>query len=173
MKSLDSFANKVGSLTTEAVQACAHGFGVIGSGFGHGNTTSVKAKGFVSYPSALSSCRCYPDAGFSSSMDYGQSPLGLKLQNFRVSNHFGSNWIDNLNPFFFEHKFWSNPDQVGDDRKSTAEHQFENSLWSAIGNHKAVGRKENNQNHCCPSPNKVAPRSKGFSHHTIIAGEAE
>lgn len=173
MKSLYPLANKVGSLTTEAVETRAHGLGVIGFGLGHGNATSVKAKGFVSNPSALSAGWSNPNAGFSARVDDGQSPLGLKLKDVRVRNQLGLDWIDNLDTVFAQNKFWSNPNQVGSNAQNSTEHQLEKSLGSAAGNNEAVGSEEHNQKKSSASPNIVASRSKGFSHRTIIAGEAE
>jgi len=171
VKSLYPLANKVGSLTTEAVEAGAHGFGVIRAGLGHRNATAIKTKGFVSYPSALTTGWCNPDPGSSSSMDNGQSPLGLKLQDIGVGNQFRSDWVHDLQPIWAKDQLGSDPDQIGNYRQKPAEQQIEKSLRSTCRHNNAIGREEKNENECSPSPSKVASRSKGFSHHPIIAGE--
>ena len=173
MKSLYPLANKVGSLTTEAVETRAHGLGVIGFGLGHGNAISVKAKGFVSNPSALSAGWSNPTASFSARVDDGKRPLGFKFNDVSVGNQLSLDWVDNLNTVFTQDHLWSNPNQVGSKSQYAAEHQLHKRLGSAAGNNEAVDSKKQNQKKSSASPNIVASRSKGFSHRTIIAGEAE
>ena len=173
MKSLHPLANKVGSLATEAVETGAHGFRIVGSGFGHWHATSVKTKGFVGNPSALTTGWSNPNAGFSARVDYGQSPLGFKFKDVSVGNQLSFDWVDDLNTVFTQNHLWSNPNQVDSKSQNAAEHQLHKRLGSAAGNNQAVGGKKQNQKKSSASPNEVASRSKGFSHHTIIAGEAE
>lgn len=173
MKSLHPLANKVGSLTTEAVETGAHGFRIVGSGFGHWHSTSVKTKGFVGNPSALSAGWSNPNTGFSARVDDGQSPLGFKVNDVSVGNQLSLDWVDNLNTVFTQDHLWSNPNQVGSKSQYAAEQQLHKRLGSAAGNNEAVGSEEHNQKKSSASPNEVASRSKGFSHHTIIAGEAK
>lgn len=171
MKSLDVLSDQVGSLPTQTVQARAHGFHAIGSGFGHGHATSVPTEGLVSNPSALSTCGCNPNARLALRVNDGQSPFSFKVLDVAVGDHFARQGIDHLNGFLSKNHLWSYPDQVDNAGADETDHQFEERLQEIVDDNKTVGSKKNDQYKSYARPNEIGFGTKGFIHAPIMAGD--
>ena len=173
MQALHSFANHVGSLTTQAVEARTHRFHSRTLGIAERNTSAKPSEFFISDPALLSARRGHPHSTFTASVNNRKTPFGFKIQNVGVRNQFGSQRINDFDYITAQHKFWSQPEDVNKSNKNGAKRQFENRLTGAFSYPEAIYAKKNYQNNGSTSPSEVAAGSKGFIHQPSIAGEGK
>ena len=171
MQSLYSFANHVGSLSTQTVETRTHRFPSPILGAAHRYASAKPSKFLICNPALLSARRRYPHFALAASVNDRKTPFGFKIQNIGVRNQFGSQWINYLNHVTAQHKFWSQPEDINQSNESSAKSQFENGLSGALTYPETICAKENDQDNGSARPSKVTARSKGFIHHPSIAGE--
>ena len=171
MQSLNSFANHVGGLTTQTVEARTHRFHSRTFGIAQWNVTAKPSKLLICDPALLSASGGYPHSALTASVNDRKTPLRFKIQNVGVRNRFGSQRINNLNHVIAQHKFWSQPEDVNHSNQSRAQRQFENGLAGALRYPETICAKESDQDNGSSRPSKVTARPKGFIHHPSIAGE--
>ena len=171
MQSLNSFANHVGGLSTQTVEARTHRFHSRTFGIAQWNVTAKPSKLLICDPALLSASGGYPHSALTASVNDRKTPLRFKIQNVGVRNRFGSQRINNLNHVIAQHKFWSQPEDVNHSNQSRAQRQFENGLAGALRYPETICAKESDQDNGSTRPCKVTARSKGFIHHPSIAGE--
>lgn len=171
MQALNSFANHVGSLTTQAVKARTHRFHSRTLGITEWNAASKPSEFFISDPALLSARRRHPNSALTASMNNRKTPFGFKIQNIGVRNQFGSQRINNFDYITAQHKFWSQPEDVNKSNENGAKRQFEKCLTGTFGYPEAIYAKKNDQNNGSTSPSEVTAGPKGFIHHPSIAGE--
>ena len=171
MQTLNSFANHVGGLTTQTVEARTHRFHSRTFGIAQWNVTAKPSKLLICDPALLSASGGYPHSALTASVNDRKTPLRFKIQNVGVRNRFGSQRINNLNHVIAQHKFWSQPEDVNHSNQSRAQRQFENGLAGALRYPETICAKESDQDNGSARPSKVTARSKGFIHHPSIAGE--
>ena len=171
MQTLNSFANHVGGLTTQTVEARTHRFHSRILGIGQWNAPAKPAKFLVCNPALLSASGGYPNSALTASVNDRKTPFGFKIQNIGVRNQFGSQRINNFNHVTAQHKFWSQPENVNQSNERSAKRQFENLLAGALRYPETICAKEGDQDNGSTRPCKVTARSKGFIHHPSIAGE--
>ena len=171
MRSLNSLANHVGSLSTQAVEACAHRFHSNDLGFTGWHTSAQPAKFLFRYPSLFSARRGYPHSTFAASVNNGQAPFGFKFQNIGIRNHFGSQRINNFNLVDSQNKLGFNPNDKNKNAENGAQREISNDLNIVADNPKAIRCKERNQHVRSARPCEVTAGPKGFIHHPSIAGE--
>jgi hypothetical protein len=173
MQPLNSFANHVGGLTTQTVEARTHRFHSRTFGIGQWNASAKPAKFLLCYPTLLSASGGHPHSALTASVNDRKTPLRFKIQNVGVRNQFSSQRINNLNHVIAQDKFWSQPEDVNHSNESRAQRQFENRLAGALRYPETICAKESDQDNGSSRPSKVTSRSKGFIHHLSIAGEGK
>ena len=171
MQSLNSFANHVGGLTTQTVEARTHRFHSRTLGISEWNIPTKPSELFISDPALLSARRSHPHSALTASVNNRKTPFGFKIQNIGVRNQFGSQRINNFNYITSQHKFWSQPEDVNKSNESGAKRQFRNRLTGAFRYPEAIYTKKSDQKNGSTSPSEVTAGSKGFIHHPSIAGE--
>ena len=171
MQSLNSFANHVGGLTTQTVEARTHRFHSRTSGIGKRNTSAKPSKFLICDPALLSARRGYPHSALTASVNDRKTPFGFKIQYIGIRNQFGSKRINNFNYITSQNKFWSQPEDVNQSNEGSTKPQFESRLTGAFRYPEAVYAKKSDQNNGSTSPSEVTAGSKGFIHHPSIAGE--
>ena len=171
MQALNSFANHVGSLTTQAVKARTHRFHSRTLGISEWNAPTKPSEFFISDPALLSARRGHPHSAFTASVNNRKTPFGFKIQNIGIRNQFGSQRINNFNYINSQNKFWSQPEDVNQSNEGSTKPQFESRLTGAFRYPEAVYAKKSDQNNGSTSPSEVTAGSKGFIHHPSIAGE--
>lgn len=171
MKSLHPFSDDVSGLAAQTIEARAHRFSVVPSGFREWNTTSVPAKGLIGYPSSFSTRRSDPYSGLAATMHDRQSPLGLEISHFAVRDQFSAQRIDDFNRHVAKDELGSNPDQVSSTGKNDAQEEFDGLLHEIGNKQEAIGSKENDQNERNTSPYVIALGTKDLVHRTSIPGE--
>lgn len=171
MRSLNSFANHVGSLTTQTVEARTHRFHSHTFGIGQWNAPTKPAKFLICNPALLSTRRGYPHSAFAPSVNDRKTPFGFEFQNIGIRNQFGFQRINNFNLVDSQNKFGFNPKNVNKNAENRAQHEVAQDLNIVADNPKAIRCKEGNQYIRSARPSKVTARSKGFIHHPSIAGE--
>ncbi len=170
MNSLHALTNHVSGLPTQAIYAFAHRLRITLCGFGQGNTAGVPSEGCICNPSTLSADWGYPDPCFSATVNNRKGPLSFELNNVRVRNQFGLEWIDHRNRIVHEHKFWSDPHDVSQNSQGDAESKLNNRLQGTSNDIKAIGSEEKNQNVRHTRKEKVVLWSKDLVHRLSIAG---
>ena len=171
MQSLNSFANHVGGLSTQTVEARTHRFHSRTFGIAQWNVTAKPSKLLICDPALLSASGGYPHSALTASVNDRKTPLRFKIQNIGVRNQFGSQRINNLNHVSSQNKFWSQPEYINQSNQSRTKRQFENLLVGALRYPETICAKESDQDNGSARPSKVTARSKGFIHHPSIAGE--
>ena len=171
MQSLNSFANHVGGLSTQTVEARTHRFHSRTFGIAQWNVTAKPSKLLICDPALLSASGGYPHSALTASVNDRKTPLRFKIQNVGVRNQFGCQRINNLNHVIAQHKFWSQPEYINQSNQSRAQRQLENGLAGALRYPETICAKESDQDNGSARPSKVTARSKGFIHHPSIAGE--
>ena len=171
MKPLHFFSNHVGGLTTQTVEACAHGFRIRSSIVSGHNSLTVKAKSFIGYPAPFSAGRRNPNSRSAAAMNYGQGPFSLELQDFIVRNLYGRDGIHNINRSSLEDHFGSNPNEVRKDCDCKTNRQFNYRLDPTPEDKNAISSEKTNENESRTRPNIITSGSKGLVHSTIIAGD--
>ncbi len=171
MQTLNSFANHVGGLTTQAVQARTHRFGSCNFGVTCWHVSAKVSKFLFSNPALLSTRRGYPNSAFATSVNNGQAPLGFQIKNVTIGNHFSSQRINDFNRVNSQNEFGFNPKNINKRTENDTEQQVAHDLNIVTINPQAVGGKERNQYIRSRRPSEVTAGSKGFIHHLSIAGE--
>lgn len=171
MRSLYSFTNHVGSLSTQTVETGTHRFHPLALKSSGRSVSANPAKFLFSNPALLSTHWGYPNPGPTASVNYGQAPLSFEIKHVAVSNQHSSKWIDDFDYIISQNEFGFNPKNVNDDAENNADNQVADDLKIVADNPESVHGKKHNQQVRGTSPNKVASRSKGFIHHPSIAGE--
>lgn len=171
MQSLYSFANHVGSLSTQTVETRTHRFHSHIIGAAHRYASAKPSKFLICNPALLSARRRYPHFALAASVNDRKTPFGFKIQNIGVRNQNSSQRVNNLNHIITQDKFWSKPDDVNQSNKKGAKRQFVNHLASTLSYPEAINSKESDQDNGSTRPSEVAAGSKGFIHHPSIAGE--
>lgn len=171
MKTLHSFANHVGGLTTQAVEAGTHRFHSLGFGATHRHTSAKPSKFFICDPALLSARRGYPHSAFATTVNNGQAPLGFQVQNIRIRNQFRSQRINNFNHIDSQNKLGFDPKYINKRTENGAQREISNNLNIVADNPKAIRCKEGNQYIGSTRPCEVTAGPKGFIHHPSIAGE--
>ena len=173
MQSLHSFANHVGSLTAQTVQARTHRFGSRAFGITHPNASAKVSKFLIGNPSLLSTRRRYPHSAFATSVNNSQDPFGFQVQNIDVGNKLGSKGINDFNQINSQNQFGLNPKDVNKSTENDAQNQVAHDLTAISRNPQGVRGKERNQYIRSCGPSVVTARSKGFIHNLSIAGEGK
>ena len=171
MQTLNSFANHVGGLSAETVEARTHRFH---SRVVRRSSRSVSAdptKFLLRNPFLLSARRGYPHSAFATSVNNGQAPLSFQIQYISVGNKFSLNRINNLNLVRSQDEFGFNPENVNQSAKKDTNNQISNDLQIVFNHPKTVNGEESNQYVRSTCPSKVTAGSKGFIHQPSIAGE--
>ena len=171
MQSLNSFANHVGSLTTQTVEARTHRFGSRAFGITYGHVSAKVSKFLFSNPSLLSTGRGYPHSAFATSVNNSQAPFGFQVKNVAIGNHFSSKRINDFNHIDSQNEFGFNPKNVNKRTENDTQQQVAHALNAATSNPQAVGGKECNQYISSRRPSEVTAGPKGFIHNLSIAGE--
>jgi len=171
MQSLYSFANHVGSLSTQTIETRTHRFHSHIIGAAHRYVSAKPSKFLICNPALLSARRRYPHFALAASVNDRKTPFSFKIQNIGVRNQFSSQRINNLNHIIAQDKFWSKPDDVNQNQEKSAERQFVNHLAGTLSYPKTINSKERDQDNGSTRPSEVAAGSEGFIHHTSIAGE--
>lgn len=171
MSSLNPLANHVSGLSAHAVEALAHRLHAAFSLRRVWKIASKPSKFFISNPSAFSGRGRYPDFSYAATMNDGENPLRLQLNDIRVWNQFSPNRVNHFNRLITQNKFWSNPNQVSNCAETNTNSHFKSSLHSAINHKDAVYSEENKKKERGTGPNVVTSRPKGFIHIPSIAGD--
>ena len=171
MQTLNSFANHVGGLTTQAVHARTHRFGSCNFGVTCWHVSAKVSKFLFSYPSLFSTRRGYPNSAFTASVNNSKAPLGFQIENVAVGNQLGSQGINNFNHIGSKNKFGFNPEDVNKSTEKKAQHQVAHDLNVVTSNPQAVRSEERDQYISSGRPSEVTAGSKGFIHNLSIAGE--
>lgn len=174
METLNSLTDHIGSLSARALEAAAHGPGMIMAGFGERNNASPEhAKLLLSDPSSLAISWSYPDGGFAFGVKDRQCPLGFEFDNILVRNNLLPKGIYNLQNLVLEHKFWFDPNCKGNDDQDKANQYFQDYLnWVGVRRH-TVCREETRQTDCDTSPHEITSGTKSFRHPPSIAGDPQ
>ena len=171
MQTLNSFANHVGGLSAETVEARTHRFH---SRVVRRSSRSVSAdptKFLLRNPFLLSARRGYPHSAFASSVNNGQAPLSFQIQYVSVGNRLGFKWINDLDHVSGQDKFWFDPKNVYKGAKKDTNSQISKDLQVVFNYPETVNGEESNQYVRSTCPSKVTAGSKGFIHQSSIAGE--
>ena len=171
MRSLNSFANHVGSLATQTVETGTHRSHCLIFGCTGRSVSANPTKLLLRNPALLSARRRYPHSAFAASVNDRKTPFSIKFQNIGVGNQFSSQRVNNLNHIIAQDKFWSKPADINQSKENCAERQFVNHLASTLSNPETINSKESDQDNGSTRPSKIAAGSKGFIHHPSIAGE--
>jgi hypothetical protein len=125
----------------------------------------------VANPSLLSVCRCHENSGLTASVMNEKSPFSFKLGNVAVRYHYPAGRVYDHKICFAKNKFWSNPEQVGDNSQSYGYRQIEGknaaSTWVSNG----LNQEHDVQNGRKSSPTQIPLGAKdlNFTHSSIIA----
>ena len=171
MQALHSFANHVGSLTTQAVEARTHRFHSRTPGITERNAPAKPSEFFICDPALLSARRSHPHSALTASVNNRKTPFGFKVQNFGVRNQFGSQRINDFNRINSQNEFRFNPKNINKRTENDTEQQVAHDFNVVTINPQAVGGKERNQYIRSRRPSEVTAGSKGFIHNLSIAGE--
>ena len=171
MQALNSFADHVGGLSTQTIEARTHRFHSRIVGRSSRRVSADPTKFLFSYPSLFSARRGYPHSTFAASVNNGQAPLGFQVQNIGVRNQFSSQWINNFNLVDSQNKLGFNPKNVNKNAEAKTNNQISNDLQVVFNYPETVNSKERNQHVRSARPCEVTAGPKGFIHHPSIAGE--
>jgi hypothetical protein len=173
MTSLHAFADNVGRLSTQTIEARTHRF----HSFVFGSTTrgisTNPTKLLLRYPSLLSTGWRNPHSRSSTGVNNGKAPLSFQVNHVTVGNRLGSKWIYNLDHIISQDKFGFNPENVNKGAKKDAGNQVANDLKIVFNNPESIDCEKRDQYVRSSRPSKVASRPKGFIHHLSIAGEGK
>ena len=173
MKSLYSFANHVGGLSTQTVQALTHGFHSPAIWCACNEVSPNPAKFLFSYPSLLPARRGYPDSGSAASVNDRHAPLSFKIKHISVGNQLSSKRVYDFNLISFQNQFGFNPTKVNKNAERCADDQVANDFKIVLDNPEAVNGEEHEQYVRSGRPSKVAFGPKSFIHHLSIPGECK
>ncbi len=173
MRSLNSFANHVGSLSTQTVETRAHRSHSLIFGCTGGSVSANPTKLLLSNPALLSTGRGYPNSARATSVNDSQAPLSFQLKHIAVGNQLSSKWINDFDYIVSQNKFGFNPKKVNNNAENEAERQITGNLKIVAHNPKTVHGKKDNKQVSSTGPSKVAFRSKSFIHVLSIAGETK
>lgn len=173
MISLHAFANNVGRLSTQAIEARTHGFHSFVFSSAARGISANPSKFLLSYPPLLATSRRNPHSRFPTGVNNGKAPLSFKINHVAVGNRLGSKWVNDLDYISFKDKFGFDPKNVYKGRKKDAGNQVANDLKIVINNPESIDCEKRNQYVRSGRPNKVTSGSKGFIHHLSIAGEGK
>lgn len=173
MQSLYSFANHVGSLSTQAVQTRTHRFHSFVYGSTSRGVSANPAKFLFSDPALFSAGRRYPDFARATSVNDRQTPLSIQLKHVTVGNQFSSKGIDDFDHIISQNEFWFNPKNINNYAENEAKKQLADDLKIVVDNPESVNSKKDNKQVSSTGPSKVASRSKSFIHVLSIAGETK
>ena len=173
MQTLNSFANHVGGLTTQAVKACTHRFHSLTLGSTCGEVSPNPTKFLISNPSLLSTRRGYPHSGSAARVNNSQAPLSFQVKHIAVSNQLSSKGIYNFNHISSQYEFGFYPKKENKNAENCADKQVTDDLKIVFNDPETVDGEKSNQYIRSSRPSKVATRPKGFIHHLIIAGEGK
>jgi hypothetical protein len=171
MRSLNSFANHVSSLSAQTVQTRAHRFHSLAFKSSGRSVSANPAKFLFSNPALLSARWSYPNSAPALSVNDCQAPLSIQINHVAVGNQDSSKWIDDFDYIISQNEFGFYPKNVNGNAKNEAENQVAGDLKIVANNPECVHSKKGYQQISSTGPNKVASRSKGFIHHPSIAGE--
>ena len=173
MQTLNSFANHVGGLTTQTVEARTHRFHSRILGIGQWNAPAKPAKFLICNPALLSAGRGYPNSARTTSVNDSQTPLGFQFKHIAVGNQLSSKWINDFDYIVSQNEFGFNPKKVNNNAENEAERQITGYLKIVAHNPKTVHGKKDNKQVSSTGPSKVAFGSKSFIHVLSIAGETK
>ena len=171
MQALYSFANHVGGLSAQTVEARAHRFHSRVIGKSSRSVSADPSKFLFRYPFLLSARRGNPHPAFSARVNDGQAPLRIQIQYVSVGNKLSLDRINNFNPIRSQDEFGFNPKNVNQGAKNYANNQISNNLQVVFNYPETVNGEKNNQKVRSACPSKVAAGPKGLIHHPSIAGE--
>ena len=173
MRSLNSFANHVGSLATQTVETGTHRSHCLIFGCTGRSVSANPTKLLLRNPALLSTGRGYPDSARTTSVNNSQAPLSFQLKHIAVGNQLSSKWINDFDYIVSQNEFGFNPKKVNNNTENEAERQITGDLKIVAHNPKTVHGKKDNKQVSSTGPSKVAFRSKGFIHVLSIAGETK
>ena len=123
MQSLYSFANHVGSLSTQAVQTRTHRSHCLIFGCTGRSVSANPTKLLLRNPALLSAGRGYPDFARTTSVNDSQAPFSFQLKHIAVGNQLSSKGIDDFDNIISQNEFGFNPKKVYKSTKNGAQHQ--------------------------------------------------
>jgi len=173
MQSLYSFANHVGSLSTQAVQTRTHRSHCLIFGCTGRSVSANPTKLLLRNPALLSAGRGYPDFARTTSVNDSQAPFSFQLKHIAVGNQLSSKGINDFDNIISQNEFGFNPKNVNNYAENEAEKQLADDLKIVVDNPESVNSKKDNKQVSSTGPSKVASRSKGFIHVLSIAGETK
>lgn len=171
MVSFHELSDGVSSLTAQAVHAGARGSRFLGIVTAEGNQAAVSLKGFVGNPSALSARWRHPCRSYSVLVTNSEGPLRVEVENVRVKNSNGSQWIHDHHSILRKTYLWPNPKGVGTKCDDQTDHQLDEHEHRIRLRHETVCRKKGYKHPRYVSPYKVHLGSENSFHAPIISGD--